>query len=122
MTTKTEEMVRAFNEAFAANDISFMADNLTENVSWCKVGERTIAGKQEVLNLLNEEGGEGIFSLTIEHVVTHGNISMCNGRREVTNASGNKQIFEFCEVYKLNHDGRIKELISYAINTTSAQK
>lgn len=119
MTTKTEEMVRAFNEAFAANDISFMADNMTEDVSWKRVGDRTFEGKQEVLNILNEEGGEGIFNLMIENVVTHGNISMCNGAREIKGSAGTKRLYEFGEVYKLHHDGRIKEIISYSIETTA---
>lgn len=117
MSQHTEEMVRAFNEAFSANDISFMAENLAEEVTWKKAGDTLITGKQEVLNLLHVDGEEGLFNITLENIVCEGPLSMCNGRREVTKNDGTVEVYEFSEVYKLNEENKIKELTSYVVKS-----
>lgn len=112
MHMKTEEMIRAFNEAFAANDISFMRDNMTEDIVWHRDESSTVSGKQEVLNLLNEESGEGIFTIHIDDITIQDDTAKCNGKRERLRESGIPEVYAFSEEYHLSRDGKIQELTS----------
>ncbi|WP_147803250.1 nuclear transport factor 2 family protein [Alkalicoccus halolimnae] len=115
------DLIQAFNEAFATNDISFIADNITEDVVWKMAGEEVIRGKQEVLNLLNSMGDNGVDSIEIENIIINGTSIACNGRIEMRSAKGKVKIFEYCDVYKLDKetDGKIKELTSYVVEAVS---
>jgi ketosteroid isomerase-like protein len=108
---KTKEVIQAFNEAFAANDISFMADNMAENIVWEVKGETVITGKQNVLNYLNDRGGEGIFNLTVENLLMEGSMAACSGVRHMENS---EKIHDFCDIYTLNDEnGMIEKVISF---------
>ncbi|TVP81966.1 MAG: nuclear transport factor 2 family protein [Alkalicoccus sp.] len=109
---RTKEVIQAFNEAFSANDISFMADNMAENVVWEVKGETIIRGKQAVLNYLNDRGGEGIFNLTVENLLSEGTAAACSGVRHMKN---NDKIQDFCDIYRLDEqNGLIEKVISFS--------
>lgn len=117
MKTELQSFLESFNRAFAAHDISMIADGLAEDVVWRMVGEKEVKGKKEVISFLENMKSDTTYRLTIDTVITHGTTAAINGVIEGTSPSGNVTAYEFCDIYKMNKHkgGKIKEMTSFVI-------
>ncbi|WP_078578215.1 nuclear transport factor 2 family protein [Salipaludibacillus agaradhaerens] len=117
MKSDFHNFLESFNHAFAAHDISSIANGLAEDVVWRMVGEKEVKGKEEVIRFLENMKSDTTYRLTIDTVITHGTTAAVNGVIEGTSPSGNVTAYEFCDIYKMNKHkgGKIKELTSFVI-------
>lgn len=110
-----KEKLRDLNIAFGKGDVPAISDQLTDDIEWEMVGDRTLSGKQSVLQELDKMKEYTASELTIDHIITHGKAASCNGRFVMKN-NGDK--YAFCDVYEFDKSGknaRIKRMQSFGI-------
>lgn len=81
--------------AYAKGDVAFVADSVSDDVSWRIVGGRLIRGKDDFVGALAQMKANKAATLTIEKVITHGWDGAVSG--ELTMEDGTR--FAFCDVY-----------------------
>jgi len=107
------EFLKEFNSAFAKGDTSFIEANLTEEVSWHMVGDRTITGKPAFVAELESMKTSPVKKLVLQTVVTHGRDASASG--EMHMATG--EVYAFCDVYAFAKASgtTLKSITSYVI-------
>ena len=86
--------VQALTIAFAKADLKFIQKSVTDDVLWAVIGEKTIEGKDALLQAV--ELAVKLEELTIQHVMTHGKAGAVNGKMKLKNGT----IRGFCNVYE----------------------
>lgn len=106
-----------FNEAFMKGNSALIMDSVTDDVTWTMVGNNTLHGKAALAEALGEMNHTSEYSLTINHIITHGLEAALDGTIEVTTRSNELQTYGFCDIYTLDKhkNGKIKGIISYVI-------
>ena len=110
-------VLRDFNVAWAAGDVAAVADWVTDDVWWNRVGDRVVEGKGELERAVAEMTGDAATRLRIDNIITHGATAAVNGAVELDSGSR----YEFCDVYRFAGHGknaRIAEIASYAVQAT----
>lgn len=113
MKTNNQELLKKINEAFARSDSDFIIENVTDNIRWTIVGDRTVEGIEDFTNALKAMEADEPMELTIHHIITHGKEASVNGEMKTTDG----KIYAFCDVYKFSgfKNPKIKGMTSYAI-------
>lgn len=86
--------VQALTIAFTKADLKFIQKSVTDNVRWAVVGEKTIEGKDILLQAV--EQAADVEELIVLHVMTHGKAGAVNGKKRLKNG----MVLEFCNVYE----------------------
>ncbi len=106
-------VIRDFNIAYARSDYDYVLEQLTDDVVWQMVGDRTIRGKQDVALMLQQTTDFAPSALHLTNIITHGRTAAANGILTLADSS-----LSFCDVYIFNSagkQGKIKEITSYVI-------
>ncbi len=110
-------LLRDFNIAAAKGDLSFVERHLAEDVTWClfePAGQKTIHGREKVLDELKNNLVIEPVEFAIETVITHGKHGAVNGTIKATDG----KTYVFCDVYTLSGHGKsdaITKMTSYII-------
>ena len=110
-----EELLRQLNKAFAKWDIKFLADNVSDNFRWVIVGERTISGRKDFKNSLEQMKRGGPMMISVIDISTFQEKSLVEGTVEFMLEPGKKRKYSFCDVYVFSDSERNKvaELRTY---------
>lgn len=109
-----ERMLRDFNIAFGKADMDGVLAQMTDDIVWEMVGDKTMRGKDEVLKALEEMKAYTAEELNIHHIITHGHTAACNGNFQMQSGES----YGFCDIYLFNNHSetaKIKEMTSYGI-------
>ena len=113
-----KELLKELSIAFAANDIDFCMNWMTDDVVWDIIGNKRIQGKVAFENELDQmKKDREVQQIRIENIITHGNTGSVNG----TLILDDKQSVAFCDVYNFRGFGKnskIKFITSYVIKTS----
>ncbi|PRD47583.1 DNA-binding protein [Sphingobacterium haloxyli] len=106
--------LRDFNIAFGKGDANFIIAQVTDDIVWAVMGERTIEGKDSFSKAINEMKKKEVAEITIEKVVTHGKEGSVNG---IMKMKDGKQ-YAFADFYEFKNttSTTIKTMTSYVIN------
>ena len=106
-------LVRDLAIALAKGDMKFIRSKLTDDIRWNKVGTRSIQGKENVVEALEQMKSNDVAELTIQHIATHGKAGAVNGSIKFKDGT----VRAFCDMYEfMDAKGtRIKEITSYVI-------
>lgn len=106
--------MQKFNEAFAKSDSGFILDNITEDVKWTIIGDKTVEGKEAFAEALKEMEMDTHMELKIDQIITHGKHASANGELKMP---GETTVWAFCDVYTFSgfKNPRIKEMTSYIV-------
>lgn len=120
MTAK-EDFLRKFNRAFVENDINFILDSVTDSISWKMMGERSIKGKEAVVEFLNQIEAPAALNLNLQSIIIDGNAAAVDGTMKITDKEGKVRNYGFCDMYELEESEniRIKSLRSYVVELVS---
>lgn len=106
------EFLKVFNIAFPKGDTDFIMEHVSEDIQWEMVGLKTVRGKSEVLQQLNEGEKTIIREFELSSVITHGKEASASGEFVL---ESNKR-YKFCDVYKFQGTKTIiKEIQSFVI-------
>jgi ketosteroid isomerase-like protein len=110
-----KRVLRDFRRAWAAGDLDDMAEAVSDDVRWKRVGEEVVEGWTELEQAVTEMGRDKATHLKIENIITHGATAALNGAIERESGS----TYEFCDVYRFGGHGKnakITEIASYAVD------
>lgn len=109
-------LLKEFNIAFARGDVDFMLEHAAPNIVWEMVGDRTLRGKDEFAEALDQLKKNKATELHIHNIITHGNVASANGLLKFGEKS-----YAFSAVYRFNSfakSAKIKEITSYVIDVS----
>jgi hypothetical protein len=106
--------IRDFMIATANNDASFILDALTDDADWKIVGNRSLAGKSEIENALDDVLNTNVQEMTIATIITHGDVGSADGTMRLNDGKR----YGFCHVFIFNNHGKnakVKQITSFVI-------
>lgn len=116
MTDKGKFLIK-FNEAFADSDIAFLSDNVTDDLVWTIVGDKTISGKAAFIKDLEAMASKTSYRLEISSIITHGKNAAVDGTMKRVEKGTVQEVYAFCDVYEFSgfKNPKIKAMTSYVI-------
>lgn len=107
------EFLKDFNVAFGKGNVKFLTENVTEDVIWDMIGDKTIEGKDDYSNAINKMKDKKVSELVIEKIVTHGKEGAVSGIMKMQN--GKKYAFSDFYEFSGAKGAKVKSIISYVI-------
>ncbi|WP_299092340.1 nuclear transport factor 2 family protein [uncultured Metabacillus sp.] len=107
-------VLKEFIIALAKKDISFILENVSDDILWNKIGCEKIEGKDHFAEALQQINDSPVWEIQISNIITHGRSGAVNG----TLLLEDNRKLEFCDVYMFTSAGKnskIKEMTSYVI-------
>src|SRR5574341_769874 len=117
-------LLRDFNIAVAKGNLSFVEQNIIEDVTWHLFepsGQKQIHGRDNVIEEYTHNLVIVPLEVVIDTVITHGDAGAVNG---AIKAKGGKS-YVFCDIYRFSSHAKgakIKEMTSYIIEQTKVEK
>ncbi|MCG9972403.1 nuclear transport factor 2 family protein [Christiangramia crocea] len=110
-----KEFVKKINEAFAKCDTKFIADNVTDDIQWKIVGEKTISGRHAFENALGRMKLGGPMQITVVDFISGKDKTVVEGIVEIKIEPGKIKEYAFCDIYvfKDSDTTKFKELRTY---------
>lgn len=117
MGTQKGKMLKELMVKAIEGDVTFVSENVTEEVKWNMVGKQMVIGKEALKNEIESWGNERFSDLQLHHIITHGITASVNGKVNYLQNNGEVKEFSFCHVLQFNKfkDGVVKEITSYII-------
>ena len=114
----TENFLRDVNKAFSEGDSQFLMSHVTDDFCWVVVGEKTVGGKSEFSEALEEMRNMPPMNIEIENILLSRDSAVVEGTVIGRNKNGQKKYFGFCDIYELTGDKdiKIKKMTSYVID------
>ncbi len=111
--TKKAKFLRRLNEAFSKNNTAYVVKQMTDDIRWTIIGDRTVVGKEAFIAALSEMAADKPLKLTIKNIITHGDSAAVEGTMKTEDG----KTYAFCDVYKFRgfKNPRIKEMTSYVL-------
>ncbi|QDH78754.1 nuclear transport factor 2 family protein [Echinicola soli] len=112
MTEKGKILVK-FNEAFASGDVTYIADQVTDDIEWTIMGDKTLTGKAAFIDALEKMTDGTPAKSEIEQVITHGKEAAVRGA--IIMESDKVRRFAFCDTYVFSgfKNPKIKQMVSF---------
>ncbi len=116
----TEKFLRDVNKAFSEANSEFLLKHITDDFCWIIVGEKTVGGKIEFSEALEEMQGMPPMNIDIQNVVLADGSAVVEGVVVGRNRNDQKKYFGFCDIYRLSGDEdlKIKQMTSYVIDVS----
>ena len=112
-----EEFIRDFNEAFSKNDLDFILNNMSDDIVWDFVGEKTMKGKDEVRDFMKPMSGIRTLEMELLQIISREQSAAANGRMKIREPSGEIKSFEFADFYQFDGSKipKITKMTSYVV-------
>jgi ketosteroid isomerase-like protein len=119
-----DDFLRQVNQAFADGDEKYLLAHVTEDFCWNIIGERTLGGKAEFSEALEQMRDMPPMKIKVEKVILQENNGVVEGTVVGRNRIGQKKRFGFCDVYEFSdsEDLKIRKMTSYVINVSRYKK
>lgn len=109
-----KQLLKEFNIAFGKGDVEGVLMQLSDDIIWEMVGDKSMKGKEEVAKELESMKDYTAVELTIDNIITHGRTAACNGSFKMNSGAQ----YGFCDIYEFHNNSttaKIKRMTSYAI-------
>lgn len=115
--SEKEEFIRNFNVAFSRNDLDYILDTMTENITWNFVGEKPMEGKEAVKEFMEPMKNVETLEMEVVQIVTHGRTAAANGWMKIKEPSGEVKKFGFADFYEFSgfKNPKISKMTSYVV-------
>lgn len=112
-----EEFIKTFNEAFSRNDLDFILDNMTNDVEWNFIGEKTMKGKDAVKEFMEPMKNIETLEMELQQIIARDGTAAANGRMKIKELTGEIKSFGFADFYELegSTNPKIKRMTSYVV-------
>lgn len=116
----TEKFLREVNKAFQDGDTEFLLNSITDDFCWTIVGEKTVGGKIEFSEALEQMNGIPPMKIQVTNVIIKDLEAVVEGIVIGRNRSDQKKYFGFCDVFNLTgtKDLKIRKMSSYVIDVS----
>lgn len=106
-----KELLKNYHIALANGDIEVVTMNISDNINWEIIGERTVTSKEEFVKTIQEFKLWKVKELVVDAIITHGTDASVNGRI----ITADNLYFAFCDVYKFT-GSTIKSVKTFLIH------
>ena len=106
-------ILKDLNIAFVEGNIDFIANNISDDFAWNRIGIGLTLGKDSNIQALKKFSKTEVDELVIKNILTHGKIGAVEGTMKIK-----EDTFAFCNTYRFTgHDknAKVKEINSYVI-------
>lgn len=113
-----EKFLREINRAFSEGDTQYLLENVTDDFCWFIVGEKTVSGKTEFSEALEQMRQLPPMKIEIDNIIMEGNSASVEGKVTGRNKNGQKKHFGFCDLYRVTNPTapKISEMTSFVID------
>jgi ketosteroid isomerase-like protein len=119
MSVRNKEIVGRVNDSFAKGDTKGFLTYCTDDVVWKMVGDKTVKGKQAILDWMGSMPGDPP-KFTVDRVAADGDTVMASGDMTMPEKDGQVGHYSYCDVYRFQGD-KIAELKAFVIKTDGAK-
>ncbi|MDY7396387.1 nuclear transport factor 2 family protein [Aureibaculum sp. 2210JD6-5] len=107
------EFLKDFNTAFGTGNTKFLIDNVTDDIVWNMIGDKTIKGKENYAKTINGMKDKDVSEFIIDNVLTHGTLGAANGVVKMKNGKN----YAFSDIYEFKSASSkiLKTITSYVI-------
>ncbi|SDN09677.1 nuclear transport factor 2 family protein [Kriegella aquimaris] len=107
------EFLKQFNIAFAEGNVTFLMENVTDDIVWNIIGERKIVGIEAFTEELEKMQSVKVSELKLDQILSHGKEGAANG--VMTMENGKHYAFSDFYVFQSAKGEKVKAITSYCI-------
>lgn len=117
-----KNFITEFNEGFARNDLTFIVDQVTDDLVWKMPGAPDVIGKAAFRKTISEMGNHQPAKLFVRNILVDGKQAAADGTM-TTFKDGKEEIWAFCDIYTFTSTGplKISAMHSYVLQANAAQ-
>jgi uncharacterized protein len=112
MKTANKQLLRKISEEFAMGNLEFAGVYLADDIRWNILGENTIIGKQEVLEVAKMLQLESFPVITINNIVADGDFVVIESTGKATTKNGKPYNQSYCDIFKFKEE-KLVEITTY---------
>ncbi len=114
MSEKNIEIVNKINDAFSANDVEGFLEHCADDVAWTMVGDRTVKGKDEIRNFMDEMKCPEPPVFEVDRMIASDDSVVCYGDMSMKDGDGQTSDWTYCDIYHFAN-GKVDEMSSFVI-------
>ena len=112
MKKTNDNLLIKISEEFAKGNLEFVEVYLTDDVKWNILGENSITGKNEVLEVSKMLQLESFPVVTIKNIVAEGDYVVIESTGKAITKKGKPYNQTYCDIFKFN-EGKLIEITTY---------
>jgi uncharacterized protein len=112
MKTENNQLLIKISEEFAKGNLEFAGVYLANDVRWNILGENTIIGKEEVLEVSKMLQLESFPIITIKNIVADGDFVVIESTGKATTKNGKPYNQSYCDIFKFKEE-KLTEITTY---------
>lgn len=112
MATANNQLLKKISLEFAKGNFEFSAAYLAKDMHWNIIGESTIVGRNEVLEVAKMQQLQSFPVITIINVVAEGAYVVVQSTGKATTKKGHPYNQTYCDVFRFS-DEMIVEITTY---------
>jgi uncharacterized protein len=106
------KLLKRISEEFAKGNLGFSEAFLADNIKWNILGNDTILGKEQVLEVSKMTQLQSYPVITIKNIVQEGNWVVIESTGEAKTKKGKQYNQVYCEVYRFDNE-KLLEITTY---------
>jgi ketosteroid isomerase-like protein len=110
--TSSKQLLKKISEEFAKGNLRFSETYLAEDIKWNILGEHTIVGKEQVLELSKMAQLQSFPVIKIKNIISEGNYIVIESTGEAKTIKGKPYNQVYCEVYRFDNE-KLQEITTY---------
>ncbi len=112
MKTLSNQLLKKISEEFAKGNLEFTKAHLADDIKWNVLGENSILGKEQVLEVSKMSQLQSYPVITIKNVVAEGDYVVIEAAGKGTTRSGKPYNQTYCDVFRFK-DETLEEITTY---------
>jgi len=114
------QLLKKISEEFAKGNLKFYEAYLAEDIKWNILGEDTIVGKEQVLEVSKMAQLQSFPVIKIKNIISEGEYVVIESTGEAKTIKGKPYNQTYCEVYRFENE-RLQEITTY-LDTALSKK
>jgi ketosteroid isomerase-like protein len=110
--TSNKQLLKKISEEFARGNLSFFEEYLAEDIKWNILGEVTIVGKEQVLQLSKMTQLQSFPVIKIKNIISEGDYVVIESTGEAKTIEGKSYNQVYCEVFRFDNE-KLQEITTY---------
>ena len=106
------QLVKKISEEFAKGNLTFSEAYLAEDIKWNILGEDTIVGKEQVLEVSKMAQLQSFPVIKIKNIISEGEYVVIESTGEAKTIKGKPYNQTYCEVYRFDNE-TLQEITTY---------
>ena len=110
--SQNRQLLKDVSEQFAKGNMEFVEPYLADGIQWNILGNGTVSGRDEVLEVNKMAQLESFPKITIKNIVGEGNLVVVESTGEAQTKTGKPYNQTYCEVFRFKNQ-ELQEVTTY---------